>query len=287
MALADAPFWLIPLLLAAVCGLTCPLLGTLLVLQRRLPTTNLMAYAVLPGVVLSRALALPALLGGVASALLAALLAEVVIGASSTAEGRIASRSEARADGRPEAVLNTVLAGSLALGVLLVQALGLPVDLEALLFGDLLVAGPEELLGMLTVLVVLLLCLRWRFSQWQWLALDPEGAERLELPVRRLRLAMAALTAVVVVGATAAVGLALVMALIAAPALAGLQGATSLGQALRRSALIGLLVSLAGCGMALLINLPPGPLMVCGCLPLLLPGLLRASSRRLKPSGTG
>lgn len=262
MTAAEAPFWLIPLLLAAVCGLACPVLGCLLVLQRRIQTTNLMAYAVLPGAVLSQALALPTLVGGTATALLAAWMVEGLIGSTPATGGD--------RDGRPEAVLNAVLAGSLALGVLLVQALHLPVDLEALLFGDLLVAGPEDLLGMVLITGVLLLTLRARWSQWQWLALDPEGAKRLELPVRGLRFTMAALTALVVVAATSAVGLALVIALITAPALAGLPGSTSLGQALRRSALIGLLVCLAGCGFALLLNLPPGPVMACGCLPLLL-----------------
>jgi zinc/manganese transport system permease protein len=258
LAAPDNHFWLIPLLLAGVCGLTCPLLGTLLVLQRRIQATNLMAYAVLPGVVIAQAFGLSHLLGGVASALGAVLLAEAVI----------ATRSDGR--DAAEAVLNTVLAGSLGLGVLLVQALALPVDLEALLFGDLLVAGPEDLLRMVLVLGLLIVMIRWPFQQWQWLGLDPEGAESLELPMGRLRLLMAALTALVVVSATAAVGLALVMALICAPSLASLAGATSLEQALRRAALIGLVVSLAGCAIGLRLNLPPGPLMACACLPLVL-----------------
>ena len=254
----DAPFWVLPLLAAGLCGLTCPLLGTLLVLQQRIQATNLMAYAVLPGVVLSQAMDGPPLLGGMASALGALLLAEVLIAARPAAE-----RSQ-------EAIFNTVLAACLGLGVLLVQALELPVELDRLLFGDLLLAGPDDLFHLLAMLALLLLVLRLRFEQWQWLGLDPEGAERLELPVRWLRLLLAVLTAAVVVSAIAAAGLALVMALICAPSLASLAGASSLGQALRRSALLGLGVSLGGCGVALLFNLPPGPLMACCCLPLLL-----------------
>ena len=90
------------------------------------------------------------------------------------------------------------------------------------------------------------------------------------MPVGSLRLGMAALTALVVVSATAAVGLALVMALICAPSLAALAGAASLGEALRRAALLGLVVSLVGCVLAVSLNLPPGPLMASCCLPLLL-----------------
>jgi zinc/manganese transport system permease protein len=265
VAALDEPFWLIPLLLAGLCGLICPLLGTLLVLQRRVLATNLMAYAILPGVAIGQALALSPLLMGSASALGAVLLVEALI----------ANRRDD--SGAAEALINSVLAASLGLGVLLVQALGLPVDLEALMFGDLLVAGPEDMLRMGLALVLVLMVIRWGFQRWQWLGLDPEGAEQLELPVRGLRLVMAALTALVVVCATAAVGLALVMGLICAPSLAALAGAESLGQALRRAALIGLMVSLAGCALALGLNLPPGPLIVSFCLPLLL--------RRTPPRG--
>jgi zinc/manganese transport system permease protein len=161
------------------------------------------------------------------------------------------------------------LAASLGLGVLLVQGLELPVDLDGLLFGDLLVAGPADLLRLLAALALLLLVLRLRFHQLQWLGLDPEGAADIELPLRGLRLMMAALTALVVVSATAAVGLALVMALICAPSLAVLSRAQSLAQALRLVAGLGMVVGITGCGLALGFNLPPGPLMACFCLPLL------------------
>ena len=258
MAALNEPFWLIPLLLALCCGLSCPLLGTLLVLQRRVLTTNLMAYAVLPGVVIGQALGLPPLLTGMASALAAVLLVEALIAARHDDAGAA------------EALLNTVLSASLGLGVLLVQVLELPVDLEGLLFGDLLVAGPDDLVRMVLVLVLVLLVIRCGYPHWQWLGLDPEGARQRELPVGRLRLVMAALTALVVVSATAAVGLALVMALICAPSLAALAGAASLGEALRRAALLGLVVSLVGCVLAVGLNLPPGPLMASCCLPLLL-----------------
>ena len=263
MAALNEPFWLIPLLLACCSGLSCPLLGTLLVLQRRVLTTNLMAYAVLPGVVIGQALGLPPLLTGMASALAAVLLVEALIAAG---------RDDA---GAAEALLNTVLSASLGLGVLLVQVLELPVDLEGLLFGDLLVAGPDDLVRMGLVLV--LLVIRCGYQHWQWLGLDSEGARQRELPVGSLRLGMAALTALVVVSATAAVGLALVMALICAPSLTALAGATSLRQALLRAALIGLVVSLIGCVLAVGLNLPPGPLMASCCLPLLL--------RRTLPTG--
>jgi len=257
MSMLLEPWWLLPSLVAGLCGLVCPLLGTLLVVQQRVLTTNLMAYAVLPGVVLAKALGWPVLLGGMGGAMAAGLLAELLMAKRPSGSGQ------------SEAVLNTVLASCLAVGVLLIQALELPVDLDGLLFGDLLVAGPEDLLRLAGALLLLHLLLHLRFRQLQWLGLDPDGAADLELPLRGLRLAMAGLTALVVVSATAAVGLALVMALICAPALAALSGATSLRQALTKAAGMGLTLAGLGCSLALAFNLPPGPLMACCSLPLL------------------
>ena len=85
---------------------------------------NLISHAVLPGLALSVAFGFDPALGGVISGILGSLLAERLQRSSKLNE---------------EAVINTVLAGFLGLGVLLIPLLGLRLDLEALLFGDLLV----------------------------------------------------------------------------------------------------------------------------------------------------
>ena len=132
-AAMDVIWWWLPFLLALVVGGLCPLAGTLLLVQRRLFLANLVSHAVLPGLALALALRLDPGLGGVLSGLAGALLAE---------RFSRGSRSDSFAD---EAVLNTVLAGFLGLGVLLIPLLGIRVNLEAVLFGDLLAAAPVDL----------------------------------------------------------------------------------------------------------------------------------------------
>jgi zinc/manganese transport system permease protein len=119
--------------LALVIGLLCPLTGTLLLVQRRLFQANLISHAVLPGLALALALHVDPALGGAVSGVGGALVAERL------------NRNAPATDGGHEAVLNTVLAGFLGLGVLLIPLLHLRVDLEAVLFGDLLAAGPTDL----------------------------------------------------------------------------------------------------------------------------------------------
>ena len=262
-------WWLLPLLLALVIGGLCPLAGTLLLVQRRLFLANLVSHAVLPGLAVALALQLDPGLGGVISGVAGALVAERF------------SRGDRPGDGGDEAVLNTVLAGFLGLGVLLIPLLHIRVNLEAVLFGDLLAAAPSDLLRSLLALLAVLLLLGLRYRQYVYLGVDPLGAAGAGLPVRRLRLLLTLVTAFTVVSAMTAVGVVLVIALMGAPALVVLAGAASLRQALLRAALLGMLISAAGFLLAIqpVVNLPPGPLIGVLCMGLL-PLAARGSGSR-------
>ena len=253
-------WWLLPLLLALVVGALCPLAGTLLLVQRRLFLANLVSHAVLPGLALALALRLDPGLGGVISGVSGALLAERF------------SRSERPGQlGGDEAVLNTVLAGFLGLGVLLIPLLGIRVDLEAVLFGDLLAAAPLDLGRSLVALMSMLLLLALRYRHYVYLGVDPLGAAGAGLPVKRLRLLLTLVTAFTVVSAMTAVGVVLVIGLMGGPALLALPGAGSLRQALLRAAILGMAISAVGFVLAIqpAVNLPPGPLIGVLCMGLL------------------
>ncbi|WP_025782591.1 metal ABC transporter permease, partial [Candidatus Synechococcus spongiarum] len=126
-------WWILPLLLALLTGAVCPISGALLIVQGRVMQANLISHAVVPGLALAVAFGLPPSVGGSLSGLLGTLVAErlLVPGQNTASHG---------------AVMNTVLAGFLGLGVLLIPLLGIRVDLEAILFGDLLLTRPVELL---------------------------------------------------------------------------------------------------------------------------------------------
>jgi len=222
MAESEMSWWLPPLLMALITGVTAPISGTLLVVQRRVLVGNLISHAVLPGLALAVALRLPPLLGGLVSGLLSVLLAErLFVGPANSDQ---------------EAVSNTVLAGFLGLGVLLIPLLGVRVHLEALLFGDLLLVGSRELLWALLSLLLLGLLVSRFYRELVFLGVDPQGAEACGVPVDRLRLLLPVCTALVITSAMAAVGVILVIGLMCAPALVGLAGAFSLGQAMLRAA---------------------------------------------------
>ena len=84
-------------------------------------------------------------------------------------------------------MINTVLAAFLGLGVLLIPLLGIRVNLEAVLFGDLLAASPQDLQRSLLALLALALLLLWRYRDYVYLGVDPLGAASAGLPVMRDR----------------------------------------------------------------------------------------------------
>lgn len=265
----ETPWWLLPLLLALVIGGLCPLAGTLLLVQRRLFLANLVSHAVLPGLAMAVALQADPALGGVISGVAGALLSERL------------SRLDRPGEAGDEAVLNTVLAGFLGVGVLMIPLLHIRVNLEAVLFGDLLAAGPGDLVRSLLALAAVLMLLVLRYGDYVFLGVDPVGAAGAGLPVRRLRRLLTLVTAFTVVSAMTAVGVVLVIGLMGAPALLVLPGVSSLRQAIVRSAGLGMLISLSGFILAVqpLVNLPPGPLIGVLCLGLL-PLAARQGSRR-------
>ena len=245
-------WWISPLLLALLTGALCPISGALLILQGRVIQANLISHAVLPGLALAVAFGFPPSVGGSLSGLLGALVAErLLVPGQNTANH--------------SAVMNTVLAGSMGLGVLLIPLLGIRVDLEATLFGDLLLTRQVDLLQAGGSLLLQGLFFTACYRPLVFLGVDPMGAAASGLPLRTLKLAMAGITAFVIVSSMAAVGVVLVIGLMCAPALVGLAGATSLRQAVLRASAAGMALSVGGFLLALLLNLPPGPLIGVLC----------------------
>ena len=246
-----AGWWICPFVMTLLVGILCPATGAVLITQRRLLQANLISHGVVPGIVLAFALGVDPAIGGVVSGLVGAVVAE-----------RLTSRrNEAN-----EAVINTVLAGTLGFGVLLIPLLEIRIDLESILFGDLLAVGPADLIRVLVASSVFLLLLKTSYQKLVYLGLDPEGAAASGLIVPRLRFLLGFVTSLVVVSSMSAVGIILVIGLLAAPGLLGLNQAPSLSSAMIRSAGYGLTISLVGFLTAIALNLSPGPLIGVLCL---------------------
>ncbi|AAQ00545.1 MULTISPECIES: metal ABC transporter permease [Prochlorococcus] len=250
MSFVNTNWWIIPLVITLFSGLLCPAMGTILITHKRLLQVNLISHCVLPGLALALALGVHPSIGGVFSGLLGSLLAEHWTN----------KRSQ-----NYEAVMNIILAGSLGLGVLLIPLLGIRIDLEAVLFGDLLTANFGDLIRTFLAFFVFACLMIFGYDKLVYVGLDPEGARASGIKVDSLNLALGFTTALVIVSSMSAVGVILVVALLSTPTLWGLIQAPSLWVAMIRSAIFGLCISILGFFLAFQFNLSPGPLISVLC----------------------
>jgi len=163
-----------------------------------------------------------------------------------------------------------VLAGFTALGVLLVPLLDARVDLETILFGDLLAANTTDLLRTALSASALMAMLVWGYRDLVFVGIDPEGAAIAKRPVLLIRLICSLITALVVISAITAVGVILVIGLLCAPVLMHVERSRSLKELVLRGASTGLVLCGGGMMLAVLWDLPPGPLIGVLCMGLLM-----------------
>ena len=250
MSSINSSWWLVPLIITIFAGILCPAMGTVLITHRRLLQVNLISHCVLPGLALALALGIHPSIGGVISGLLGAVIAESLTN----------KKSE-----NYEAIMNTILAGMLGFGVLLIPLLGIRIDLEAVLFGDLLTANFADLIRNLIAFLAFTSLMIFGYEKIVYVGLDIEGASASGINVSLLNIALSFTTALVIVSSMSAVGVILVIALLSTPPLLGLTKASSLRIGMIRSSIFGLLISIFGFIISMIFNLSPGPAISVIC----------------------
>ena len=234
----------IPLFITFLIGIICPVTGAILITQKRSTQANLISYAVLPGLVISAKLQIDPIIGGFLSSLLGSFLAE---------------RFNQKFINKQSAAINSVLAGFTALGVLLVPILGAQIDLEAVLFGDLLSSNIADILRLLITMFLLLGFILFNYEDLIFLGVDYEGAVFAKRPVKKIYILSSTITTLVIISAANAVGIILVIGLLCSPVLINIDKAKSLFSLMKKAALTGFISSLFGLSMSLVFDLPPGP----------------------------
>ena len=201
-----SPFFQRALVEAVLVGVVAGVVGVH-VLLRRLPFFVVaMSHATFPGVAIASALGLSLFVGGSAFGLVV-VVAAVALGTSKVLDDAT--------------VTGVVLAGSFALGVLVVSARRSPSkDLSEFLVGSVLTVTPADLVTTAVVGAVLLAVLAALHKELVLGAFDPEGAAATGYRTALLDLSVLAIVTVALVTAVPAVGTLLAVALLTVPALA-------------------------------------------------------------------
>jgi manganese/iron transport system permease protein len=242
------PFMLRALGAALIVGITCPTLGTYVVLRGMAFFGDALAHIILPGIVIAFLFGWPLGVGALIVGVTAALLI-----------GFISKRTEMRED----AAIGVVFAGAFALGIALLSfQRSYAVDLAHILFGNLLGVSTADLWlsGILGGIVILMIFLFYK--EFLVLSFDPVLATTLRLPVSFLQNLILVLLAVVIVVSIQAVGVALVLAMLVTPASAAYLLTRRLPTMMLLSAVIGSASALVGLYGSYFFNLPSGPAIV-------------------------
>ncbi len=241
-ALAEQPFLFRPLLLLIVLGLVSGAVGTLVNLRKLEFNAEAMVHSVFPGIVAGF------VIGGSDMILPGAAVVAVFVVIALT----IVSRTPSNHEGGTAVVLT----GFFALGITLSLRKGdMSGQLEALMFGRLLEVTDSKLLQSLVVCVLALVLLALTWKENVLVAHDREGAAAMGINVALVDVIINVAIAAVVVSASSAIGVLLVIAYLVVPGAAGRLVAPT---ANRMALVASLLAIVAGWG-GLHIALAPWP----------------------------
>ena len=255
--------WLAGLIMAVI----CPLIGSFLVLRRQSLIGDGLGHVAFAGVAGGALWGYSPVLSAAAATILGALAIEKV---------------RTKLSDAAEMVLAIFFYSGMGLAVIFT---GLNKDggfnLGSILFGSLMMVSSKDLLivavlGLCTVLFVVLF-----YRPLQYITFDEKSAKVAGLPVERLNLLLALLTALTVALSMRIVGLLLVSAMMVIPVACALQTARSFRGTIVQSMLYGLLTVFFGLTISYYINLAPGGTIVITGTVLFLLSCLVGSRRRV------
>jgi manganese/iron transport system permease protein len=228
-------------------GILCPVIGSYLIVQRMAMLGDVIAHCVLPGLSIAVFLGFDLLLGAFSSGVAGALFMTW-----------IRNRSHIKAD----SAMALTFATFFALGVTLISALKNQVDLDNLLFGDILGVTSSDIIRTLLITVLILSVVRLTYKELLLYTFDPTGAQAMGLPVNAIYVGLMAATTLTIIASMQAVGIVLVVALLVGPALTAYVLVKELDHMMLLGAVLGAAVSTLGVYLSYYLDLPSGPLIV-------------------------
>lgn len=163
---------------------------------------------------------------------------------------------------REEALMSLLWSFGMALGLLFVFLTpGYVGDLHDFLFGSLVWSGKSEVIQVAVFDVLVLTLLYWQRHRLIAVCFDEELARTQRLPVGLLYVGLLMLIATAVVALIQTIGIILVLTLLIAPPMIASLWMRSFARMAWASALLGPILTLAGCFLAESLEVPPSPII--------------------------
>lgn len=245
-------------------GILCPAIGTYLIVQRMALLGDVIAHAVMPGLAIAFWQGFNILLG----AFISGMISTFVI-------AWIRSQSRVKVD----AAMALTFSSFFALGITLITLLKSKLDLDSLLFGDILGATIDDVKRTAIIAVVILIAIKLFYKELLLFTFDKLGAKALGLPINILHYGLMAATTLTIVTSMETVGVVLVISLLVGPGITAYLLVKELHQVMVLGAILGVIASINGIYVSYYFNIPSGPAIVLVTFGLFLLALLFSPSQ--------
>lgn len=245
--LAQYDFLQDALLVSVVIGIGCGIVGCFIILRGLALMGDAISHAVVPGVAISYMLGINFFYGALTFGVLSAL-----------SMGYIKQNSKIKSD----AAIGIVFSAFLAFGILLITKIQSSIDLNNILFGNVLTIKNNERMLTYGVVALIILVVILFFKEIQITIFDPVMAKVGGLPVKFIDYMIVVMLTVVTVVSIQTVGAILIVAMLITPASAAYLLTDKLSIMLWVSAAIGGVSSFIGLYLSVVYNLPSGIVIV-------------------------
>jgi len=160
-----------------------------------------------------------------------------------------------------DTAIGIIFSSFFALGFVLISLLNVTVNLEDLLFGQILAVNTSDVYIVIFLLIVVSLSVLIFFKQLLFYSNDPIGAEVKGLNTTFLSYLFLILLSIAIVGSLQTVGIILVLSMLIIPAAAAKLVTNTFVSSIRISILFGVFSSVVGLYLSYFLNLPSGPSM--------------------------
>ncbi len=235
------------MLAGILAAILCPVVGSYLIVQRMTLLGDVLAHSVLPGIAIAFFWRLEILTGALVSGL--------------TSAGLIAwIRTQTKV--KEDAAMATIFHSFFSLGVVLITILKIRLNLESFLFGDLLGVTSSDVVRTAIITIIVLVLVRLFYKELLLYTFDPVGAEAMGLPVQKLYLALITGITVTIIASMQTMGVVLVVAMLATPALSAYLLVKQLHQMMLWGSAIAILGTISGLYLSYYLALPSGATIV-------------------------
>ena len=160
-----------------------------------------------------------------------------------------------------DTAIGIIFSSFFALGFVLISLLNVTVNLEDLLFGQILAVNNADVYIVIFLLFVVSLSVLIFFKQLLFYSFDPIGAEVKGLNTTFLNYLFLILLSIAIVGSLQTVGIILVLSMLIIPAAASKLITNTFVASIRISIVFGIFSSVTGLYLSYFFNLPSGPSM--------------------------